>query len=93
MANEENLKPFKKGEVEKGASTRYSRTKTKTNYMNLQETIKSDNQIIRAIYNVLQAEADKVEFHQYDDVNIQSKKDFYIAISQAVSILIEGQNE
>jgi hypothetical protein len=61
--------------------------------MNLQETIKSDNQIIRAIYNVLQAEADKVEFHQYDDVNIQSKKDFYIAISQAVNILIEGEDD
>jgi hypothetical protein len=42
---------------------------------------------------VLQAEADKVEFHQYDDVNIQSKKDFYIAISQAVSILIEGEDD
>ncbi len=59
--------------------------------MNLQETIKSDNQIIRAIYNFLQAEAEKVEFHQYDDVNIQSKNDFYIAIIQAADILIEAE--
>ncbi len=59
--------------------------------MNLQETIKSDNQIIRAIYNFLQAEAEKVELHQYDDVNIQSKNDFYIAIIQAADILIEAE--
>jgi hypothetical protein len=61
--------------------------------MNLQETIKSDNQIIRAIYNVLQNEANEIEFHQYDDVNVQCKKDFYLAVAEAVSILIHNEDE
>lgn len=60
--------------------------------MNIAELIKTDNQVIRALHKALQEQAELVEFKNYDDMNIESKKDFYIAISQAAEILIEGED-